>query len=59
MTPDGEHKMLKSCLPYDERNNIVFVGETDIKCQDKVKVAKEIKERTKNYFEKSGLGSKI
>ena len=59
MTPEGEHKMLKCCIPEDERNSIVFVGEVAIRCQDKVKVAKEVRDRTKNYFERSGLGAKI
>ncbi len=57
MTPLGDHKMQAVCLPNDEKQNIVFVSANEvIDCADKAKVAKEIKDRTKKYFQKSGLG---
>lgn len=60
MTPLGDHKMQSVCLPDTEKTNIVFVStNTDIDCNDKSKVSQEIRDRTKKYFEKSGLGQKI
>lgn len=57
MTPMGDHKMQTVCLPQQEKGNIVFVAPSqDIDCSDKAKVAAEIRDRTKKYFEKSGLG---
>ena len=52
--------MQSVCIPESEKQSIVFVSQsTEINCNEKAKVAQEIRERTKKYFEKSGLGSKI